>query len=338
MTILWAGGEDTSWSASAGLSFNTSSNAYRSAFARTSFVISNSSTAYPPSSYCRSHVFTPSSTIWAHVRLFNGSTPGTTLNCPLMSLESSGQVGRIMVVGTGTSGQLRIVKRDAAGTLTTLVTSAAGVVPPVANTFQVEFDLFVNYAVSGQATLYINGVNVADTGPGVDVTTNSVTTLNQILFSSMNSGGFGTYSEAAVADATTLGIGVQTLPPLAAGNTQSWTPNTVGNVNPSAAVDANFISAASANALSEWTLSTTLPTGSWAIRAYVQEARALVGTTGPLHFEWLLRTVDGSDNVSGSVAPLTSFGNFQNVWSNNPHTSAAWGSGELINAGIESLT
>ena len=133
-------------------------------------------------------------------------------------------------------------------------------------------------------------------------------------------------------------MAIQTLPPVAAGNTQSWLPNTVADVNPTTINDTNFVATISANALSEWTVATTLPPGSWTIAAVVQEARVSVGLTGPQHFEWLVRTVDGSDNVTGSVAPTTSFANYSNIWPTNPHTTAAWAAGGLINAGIESLT
>jgi hypothetical protein len=38
------------------------------------------------------------------------------------------------------------------------------------------------------------------------------------------------------------------------------------------------------------------------------------------------------------VNPTTSLANYQNNWPINPHTGVAWLPGDLINAGIESLT
>src|ERR1035437_5064807 len=244
-------------------------------------------------------VWGPSSSFWVHGQFGASNNNGTNSNGILLALADSGGVGRILVRGTGTAGQLKISTRNAAGTFVDLVTSVAGAFPAAAN--PLAMDLFVNYAVSGQATLYWNGAVIADTGPAVNVTTDSATALAQAFYGAvLSSGNRGYWSECAVRTTSTLGMAMKTLPPVAAGNTQSWLPNTVGNVNPTSINDANFVATTSVNALSEWTVATTLPTGSWAIAAVVQEARVSVGLTGPQHFEWLVRTVDGSDNVTGS--------------------------------------
>jgi hypothetical protein len=141
-----------------------------------------------------------------------------------------------------------------------------------------------------------------------------------------------------IQDTSTLGMAVLTLPPLATGNTQAWT-GSVSNINEISINDSNYIYDANANDISEWTVSTSsMPAGTWNISAVVTEARVNVGSSGPQHFEWVVRTSDGSDHVAGSVAPTTSFSNYQYVWPTNPHTSAAWNAGELINSGVESLT
>jgi hypothetical protein len=339
MTIYFVGGEDTSYLLIAG--FGASGSAIRTGFARYSMSANGQSTAIPPTARLVTPQIGPATSLWYHARYGNQGDVGggaTINNSTLMAVADSAGTYRIIVASNGTSGILKISKRDNAGTLTTLATSSANAM--FASIPTMAIDLFVNYAVSGQATLYINGQNVCDTGPGVDVTTNSVTALGQLILSShSSSGGNGScWSEVIIQDTSTFGLGVQTLAPVAAGNTQSWTPNTVGNINPNTFNDATFVSASTNNSLQEWTLTTTNPTGSWSINAVVQEARFSAGATGPQHFEWLLRTIDGSDNVSGSVAPpIGTFGTFSNMWLTNPHTGAAWGSGELINAGIESL-
>lgn len=332
-TIYFAGSEDSAFSSLINFGSNTSTNFYRSAFARAGVAQTNfGSSPYPPLAYAMTPLFGPTSSFWIHAQHNCVATTGNNNACMLAALDSSG-VGRILVLGTATVGQVKICTRNAAGTITTLATSAAGAVPQASLT---SLDLFINYAVSGQVTLYISGVVIADTGPGVNVTTDSATALAQVEFASMTTQ--DGWSECIVQDTSTLGLALQTLPPVAAGNTQSWTPNTVGNVNSNTINDANFVAATAVNSLSQWTVGTTLPAGSWVIEAVVQTARVSIGATGPQHFEWLVRTSDGSDHVTGSVAPATSFGNFSNVWLTNPHTSAAWNAGELINAGIESLT
>lgn len=335
-TIFFAGGEDTSF-INSGCSVSVSAALFRGApYSRCAMVTGGgaaSVTVPPPINISTGNAGALTS-FWAHAQYSNQSANATTNNTILMCIADSGGVVRLLVEGTGTAGQIKLMTRNAAGTQTVLVTSAAGAVASLGAPTPV--DLFVNYAVSGQVKLAVGGVTIADTGPGVNVTTDSATSLAAVLFASMGAGQ-SAWSEIIVKDTSTLGAALQTIPPVAAGNTQSWTPNTVANVNPVTIADANFVSTATANALSEWTVSTTLPPGSWSIDAVVQNARVLVGATGPQHFEWLVRTVDGTDHVTGSVAPITSFGNFSVIWPTNPHTSAAWQAGELINAGIESL-
>lgn len=338
MSDLFAGGEDTSFVVTGSLIVSTTSGTYRSTFARCSLGTSTGapSTADPPAFRMTSRAWSATGTVWLHVEWMNQNSATFTSNATLLRLLDGSGVARIVVRGTATAGQVKIDKRNAAGSFTNLVTSAASAI--AASAAPQALDLFVNYAVSGQATLYVNGVSVADTGAGVDVTTDGVTTLAQADLCAITSGGTDRWSECIVRDSTTIGSALVTIPPVAAGNTQSWTPNTVGNVNEVSINDANSISTSSANALSEWTVSTSLPTGSWAITSVVQEIRMNRGATGPQNAEWLVRTSDGTDHVTGSIGPAIGLANYANIWATNPHTSAAWNAGELINAGIESLT
>jgi hypothetical protein len=189
---------------------------------------------------------------------------------------------------------------------------------------------------------------------GASICTDAATQLNQVDFASFNNGtnnnggcnsgsGYGAtcWSEIIIADSDTRGMGLWTLAPQAAGNTQSWTPNTVSDVNPVTINDTNFVSTGSNNALSEWTTPTSPPSGTWNVLAIVQEARVLASTSGPSTAEWLMRTKDGSDHTTGSFTPpVASFANFNNqIWATNPHTSAAFVIGDIttgFNLGIES--
>lgn len=339
MTILFAGGEDSSFIT---VATTVSSNPlyYRPAFARCTIDCGNGGTTFPPSVYAATPLLGSLSSFWTHVRMANGSNNSATNNQNWISIRDAAAVTRIVLLSTATAGQFTINKRTAAGALTLLATSAAGTIPPCgsASVQPVAIDLFVNYSVSGQVKVFINGVVAADTGAGVDVTTDGATTVSQVLFAAA-SGSFPMHwSEGVVMDTSTLGVSLQTLPPVAAGNTQSWLPNTVGNINPTTINDANFVAATAANALSEWTVNTALPSGAWSILAVAQDARVSVGTSGPLNFEFLVRTVDGTDHVAGTTAGTTSFANYRRLWPVNPQTGAAWNAGELINAGIESLT
>jgi hypothetical protein len=336
-TLYFAGTEDISFASLVNFASTGTANYVRSAWSRTSLASNNfNSNAYPMSQYIATGNLGSLTSFWIHGQTGQNNNNGTTNNVTMLAVLDSGGVGRILINGTGTAGQVKICSRNAAGTVTTLVTSAAGAVPSTSTSGPCAFDLFLNYAASGQATLYINGVNVADTGAGVNITTDSATALANVQFSSMNNTTCG-WSECIVQDTTTLGLGLLTLPPLAAGNTQSWLPSTLADINPTTINDANFIAATANNSVCQWTVATTAPAGTWSVEAVIQTARVSVGATGPQHFEWNVRTTDGTDHVTGSVAPATSFGNFSNIWATNPHTSSAWLVGDLINAGIESL-
>jgi hypothetical protein len=333
MTILWAGGEDTSFQTLLSMSVSTNTSYHRSAYAREA-VGGTYGSAWPMTVAAVTPLWGPSSSFWVHGQQSCSATPAAS-GIVILALADSSGVGRILVCGTAVVGQLKISMRNAAGVLTDLVTSLPGTYTSTSPTKAL--DLFVNYAVAGQCTLYWDGNVIADTGPGVNVTTDGATTLSQAFFGGGNSVGGIYWSECAVRTTSTLGMSILTLPPVASGATQSWTPNTVADVNPTAITDANFVTTTAAGALSEWTVATALPPGTWSIAAVVQEARVSVGLTGPQHFEWLVRTVDGSDNVAGSVAPTGSFANYSKVWPLNPHTGVAWLPGDLIDAGVESL-
>lgn len=338
-TVSFAGGEDVSFIQRNSATVSTVSSIFRAAFVRCALTSNGLTAQIPPTtaSYWQSLSFTALSAFWFHARISNNQSNTTVANCPWVAWGDAGGVWRLLLIGTGVAGQFAIAKRNAAGTLTTLATSAAGAItatnPPMA------LDVNVNYSTTGRVTVYIDGQIVCDTGASVDVTTDGATAIGPFFLNNHGTGNSNFWSEIILQDTTTLGLALQTLPPVAAGNTQSWTPNTVGNVNPITINDTNFVSTASVNALSEWTLSTTLPAGGWTIEAIVQAARVAAGTTGPQNYEFLTRTVDGSDHVQGTTAPLVgSFSNAMSIWGVNPHTGTAWGANELINSGIESLT
>jgi hypothetical protein len=116
----------------------------------------------------------------------------------------------------------------------------------------------------------------------------------------------------------------------------------LANIHKTAINDATFISDGNNNDLSQWTTPTSAPTGSWGVKAIVQEARVRVGATGPQHFDWSVRTASTDYSAGVSNAPTTGFSNFNNqIWATNPNTSAAWTlaniTGGGLNLGIKSL-
>jgi hypothetical protein len=339
MTILFAGGEDTSFALIGSVAVNTSGLAgvYRSTYARCALNMQGSA-ADPPANRIQTPVFTAVSTIWAHARVGNGSSGNATTSAVQMLRLLDGGVARILVRGTGTAGQLKVSKRNSAGTITDLVTGTSGLMTGLSSS-TVQIDLQVIVSASGTINLYIDSV-LAATFSG-DTTTDSNTTLNQMELADWSTSFNSDWSEVIAADVDTRAMNLWSLSPQAAGNTQSWTPNTLANISKTTINDATLISTASNNALSEWTTPTSPPAGTWDVKAIVQEARVSVGATGPQHFDWVVRT-GGSDFTAGlSLAPSNTLSNFGNqIWATNPNTSGAWAIGDIasgFNLGIKSL-
>ncbi len=340
MTLLFAGGEDTSFSAPGAAVGIRNSSEYRTQFARLSLSFQNSTTvADPPANRGVSPTFTSAAHIWfrATVNVINAIS--TTANQHGLIFRSPDGVSRIILRQTGTGGQLKASTRNAAGTITDLATATANLVLATNTELLVE----INYVLSGAVNVWYNGVQViAFSG---DPRTDAATQLNQFDFANLNNGAATNsacqWSEFMVADQSLLGSALWTLVPQAAGATQSWTPNTLANINKANINDTTSISTPTNNALSQWTLPSSAPTGSYAVLGVVQEARVEVGATGPQHFDWSAH-ISAADYVGGaSNAPTTSFGNFGNfIWATNPATSSAWGVSDItggLQLGIKAL-
>ncbi len=331
MTILFAGGEDTSFTFFGTVTLDTIS--FRTGYARHSLFM-NGGASDPPANRMVTPAFSASAVVWVHYQAQPQVGSGT-VNSQGLIVRSPDGVGRIYIRQTATTGQLKVDKRDAATTFTNLFT-AAGATFTTGSVHAL--DLKINYVASGEVSLWIDGSQVG-TFSG-DPRTDAATTLNQVDFSSLQTGNVW-HSEIIVGDEDTRGMALWTIAPVAAGNTQSWTPNTVGNINDQTINDATLVSTTNNNDLSQWTTPVSAPSGSWGVKAIVQEARVRVGTTGPQHFDWSLRTASTDYTAGTSNAPSTSFGNFNNQrWATNPNTSGSWSITDIasgFNLGIKSL-
>jgi hypothetical protein len=263
----------------------------------------------------------------------------------MVSVLSPDGVARILVLGTGTNGQLKVSKRNAAGTITDLATASANLTNCASTTVPIDIKIVYGCTSGDTILLYENGTQVVNF-TGASICTDSATTLNSVGFSYLNTVAnttSGVFSEVIVNSSNTLGMALWTLTPHAAGNTQLWS-GTVADIDKFVINDSTFISTGTNSQLSQWTVSDIAPpSGTWAVQAVVQSARVLVGTTGPQHFAWNVRTGSTlADYNTGSNAPITSFSNFPNhIWATNPATSAAWQFSDLtasgFNLGLESL-
>ncbi|KAA0695642.1 hypothetical protein DTW90_21945 [Neorhizobium sp. P12A] len=99
-------------------------------------------------------------------------------------------------------------------------------------------------------------------------------------------------------------------------------------------VDTSYGYAGSTNVLHECTINSAIPPGIYNVLALTMNARTLVGSTGPQHFDFVTRT-NGTDYPSADFAPLNSFSNIGNyIQTVNPATSAPWTLSDFQAAGF----
>lgn len=331
MTILFAGGEDADF-VPIGLNSNTGPQidytgtpvGYRPQFARYGLAIVCPSTKNQ-TQYQSQNIFSQAS-FWFSARVWCGSISGSSQNDILQLLDSS-NLPRIALRNTtgGATGAFQCCTVDASSTYTAIGSNWTTSFSSAPNAPD-RLDVFVNYAVSGTLTVYVNGIQVY-TFSG-NVTTNSVTALAGFALgaftygiSSSNAG--SRWSEIVVSTTDSRNMSVATLYPIALGNTSNWasaTPTTMGAIP----VSGNPMSVASSTVVQEFATACNLPaSGNYLVNAVVVSAQAECGTTGPQHAQIMLRTAS-TDYNSSNLNLANTYTWISNVWTTNPNTSSAW--------------
>ena len=239
----------------------------------------------------------------------------------MRNLNSTGSVP------AGPNGPYRIEKVNAAGSATqlgSLDTSGGFTCSPAVPD---KLDVFVNYAVAGQLTIYINGNKVFDYSG--DITTDSTTTVSYIRFlmAQWNSFGSGPYynswSEIIVATRDTRNMSLATQAGSALGNTDSFTGGAVANVNGNLAKDTSPDYSVSATQVQEYTVTPAIPSGNFGVISLVQHGRVSAGSSGPTKIDFLVRT-GGTDYPSSDLTPAAAYTLLSYHWDTNPATAAVW--------------
>jgi hypothetical protein len=328
--ILFAGTEDFDFTCTGSCS-NSAGSAINSNFVRTGFgAIGQNPVTDPPTNYEQSAAFTAGSTLWIHANFYQNSSEVS--NGQVLRVLSPDGVARIIVRNSAaTAGLYKLSTRNAAGTITDKVTASSacfnGSTPKT-------FDLYINYAVSGEVTLYCNGASIADfTG---DVTTDSATQLNQIQLADAYIGGAVqlVWSEVIVADGNTRNMRLMLLKPAANGNAVTWDTGGVSNINESTLDDSTLNASGTAAQIQEYTVTAQSATPNLAVLDLWVNARAEVDTTGPQHVQGMVRTGSTDYTSSNLSPPQGTWGWISTHWTTNPNTSAAWTTGTLNGAGF----
>ena len=194
-----------------------------------------------------------------------------------------------------------------------------------------KLDLYINYNVSGEVTLYCDGVSVADyTG---NVTTNSATQINKYLLTSPSSNNYAYWSEIIVATTDTRNLRLATLAPSANGNTVNWDTGGVANVNETTDNTSTVNASGTAGQIQEYTV-TSLPAGSFQVQDVWINMKAQVDTSGPQHIQGMVRA-GSTDYTSGNLSPPQgSWGWISTDWTTNPNTGIAWTTSDLSAVGF----
>ncbi len=326
-TVLFAGGEDTDFTFHGSYAVSTNSGYFNSGFARSAFTVGGG--GEPQVNYAMSPTFTANSVIWFHARPY-GSSATQYAPADLVKVYSPDGVARILVRSVST-GLYKISTGNAAGTFTDLVTMSSACF----NSLVHGFDLYINYAVSGEVTLYCDGVSVADyTG---NVTTNSATQLNQFSLGDdcCSTGGQASqeWSELIVATTDTRNMRLVTLAPAANGNTHSFDTGAASNVNETTLNQATVDASGTSGQIQEYTVG-SLPTGTFSVLDLWVNAQAQVDTTGPQHLQAMVRTASTDYTSSNLSPPQGSWGWISNDWATNPNTGVAWTTSDLSAAGF----
>ena len=328
-TTLFAGGEDSDFTMNGTAVPNTTTTYFTSGYAREAIVTAGGGD--PPLSYAQSPTFTANSTIWVHAKVYP-YLQGDGSNDDVLRVYSPDGLARIEVRATGSpSGEWKISTVNSSGTITDLVTMSSACFNGLHT-----MDLYINYAVSGEVTLYCDGKSYADyTG---NVTTNSATQLNQILLGGPDSTccGYTTstaWSEVIVATTDTRNLRLATLAPSANGNTDNWDTGGVSNVNETTDNTSTVNASGTAGQIQEYSV-TALPSGSFQVQDVWLNMKAQVDTSGPQHIQAMVRTGSTDYTSSNLSPPQGSWGWISNDWTTNPNTGVAWTTSDLSAVGF----
>jgi len=202
---------------------------------------------------------------------------------------------------------------------------------PAGSWFYLELKVFVDSS-TGTVDIWINGSNVLSL-TGVDTTDGSATTVNTVSYDQDDNGAIYRIDDVYVTDGDVLGDSrVLPLRPDGDGNSTQFTPDSGGSnfsqVNETEPDDdTSFVESGTLNDLDLYTLEDPVSTPA-TVHAVRSVVRARKTDTDPLSLTHTVRT--GGSNFSGDESALgTDYAVFENIWEQNPNTTAAWQGSEL---------
>lgn len=330
MTVVYfAGNEDSAFLINGSVIPGSSASAlFRSAFTRGYLAINSDALSYVQTSPDFS-----SSSFWYSGRVAGSSVSGGTASL-LFFLD--GGIIRLRLIGTGVLQTFNVQKVNAAGTATTL---GSVVLPLLANTL-LKIDIHVVYSTTGSIDIYTTsplGTAILVFSYSGDVTTDSATTLSSARMGFFNGPTAIAWSEIMILDQDTRSCSLQTLQPVANGNTHNFDTGTpaAANVNEFTLNDSTLDGSTTAGQIDQYTIP-ALATGTYSIIALGVAARMIKGTLGPANMDLGVRT-SSTDYWSSDQALTINWSQYANWWVTNPNTGLIW-TALPTNIGLKSVT
>lgn len=359
--ILFAGQEDISFVAigsgiyAAATNFqwspNTTANSFRSGYARYSMAYNLPLNLVAPNfAYLRTASAFTSSTFWTSSR-FNVNALGVTGAQPTTHLmrwaDSNGVVRlRISTSQTNPPACTYIVEKiNAAGTVTQIgSTSTGNIGSGISLLVPDKIDVYINYNTSGQFFVYLNGLQTfAFSG---DITTDGQTSLSYFdvgMWSVTSVTSLISWSEIIVSTRDTRNMSLVTQTATATGNTDTFTSGSTSNINGNSVNYSSPDFSSTAAQIQEYKITPNIPTGNFSVLSVVQHGIFTLGSNGPQHIQFMVRT--GSiDYNSTTLSPTLAWGLLTYNWDLNPNTVVSWASTDLaasstsFNFGYQSVT
>lgn len=204
----------------------------------------------------------------------------------------------------------------------------------------ITFDFNWNMAASGHYEWFINGISVVRFDG--DTTPVSNTQIDQVTFTTGEANAEGiTYSEIIIADEDTRGMKVVTLPPEAAGGTNTAWTGAYTDVDETALNDTDVLSSNTTGQIEQIGFSAfSMPSNGWDVMAVVVGFRGKDDASGVQQVRASIRS--GTTDYNGTTQPMTtSFDGYYHVWTQDPDTGPAdWtiAGVDALEYGVESIT
>lgn len=332
---LFVGGEDLDFQLVGAAGVNTTSTFRRTAWSREVLSVGTqpSGSQWPLTNYFTTPDLGNQAVIWIHAQTYAPSATSNLNNNILVITDSAGNPSIAVRGNTGVS-QVKLATVTTAVSYSDKVTCTGTAWPQVAVR---QLDLFIDYSASGGMTLYLDGAFPC-TFSG-DITTDSRTAINRVVFGGNFSGQSFFWSEIVISTVDTRGYNVLTMAPVASGNATSWsnstgsTPCTSTILSPTAYNDTNFVYSQTNNQYEQCTVNPTIASGAWTVLGLWTSARTLIGATGPQHIAFNTR-VNSTDYDSADKTPGVTFGPINHFWATNPDTAATWLTTDFTTSGF----